>query len=239
MRSYGIVLHSVRYNDTQLIIDIFTESAGMVPVIVKIPRRGRQGAKACVWQPLSLVELVWEPRLNANLQKPTEISLWRPWRSLSIEPFKAAMSLFMSEFLYDALRREQENKPLFEFMVNALSWFDETDTHFVNFHIFFLLHLTRFLGFFPNVEDWQEGSYFDLESATFTFSCPSHIHFLHPHEAALVPKFLRMNLRSMQAVGLNREIRRRALNIVADFYRLHIPEFPEIRSLDVLAEVFA
>ncbi len=210
----------------------------MVPVIVKMPSRGRRGAKASMWQPLSLVELVWEPHLNANLQKPVEISLWRPWRSLSMEPYKASMSLFMSEFLYGALRKEQENRPLFEFLVNALSWFDESEAHFANFHIFFLLHITRFLGFFPNVEDWQEGSFFDLVSATFTCSCPSHIHYLHPQEAALVPKFLRMDLRTMQVVGLNRDIRRRVLTVIAEFYRLHIPEFPEIRSLDVLAEVF-
>jgi len=48
-----------------------------------------------------------------------------------------------------------------------------------------------------------------------------------------------MDLRSMRAVGLNGSIRRRALEVVTEFYRLHVPEFPVPRSIEVLAEVFA
>ncbi len=239
MQSYGIVLHSIRYSDTQIIVDIFTESAGVVPFLLRTGRTGRGGLKASLWQPLALVDLTWEHRLKANLQKPHELALWHPWRTLTSEPHKAAIGLYLSEFLHHALRHEQENKPLFNYLMNALTWFDESDEHYVNFHIVFLLHLTRFLGFLPNVEDWVEGSYFDLQTAMFTRTRPLHVHYLNPEEAILVPKFLRMDLRTMRAVGLNRFIRRRALEIVTEFYRLHIPEFPELRSLDILAEVFS
>ncbi len=237
--SYGIVLHSLRYGDNQLIVDVFTASSGVVPFLVRTSRNRRSGPKASAWQPLALVEVNWVHRPQSHLQKPRELTLWKPWRSLSSDPYKAAMSLFLSEFLFHALRKEQENPEMFDYLVNALSWFDEVDEHYVNFHIVLLLHLTRFLGFLPNVDDWHEGSYFDLEAASFASVRPTHKHYLEPEEASLVPKFLRMNLRSMQAVGLNHDIRRRALDIVTDYYRLHIPEFPELKSLDVLAEVFA
>lgn len=238
LRSHGIVLHSLRYGDHRIIVDIFTETTGVVAYIVPVSRNGKGGIKASAWQPLALVEVAWQPNVKTILQQPKELSLWQPWRTLTMEPRKTAMCLFLSEFLYHALHREQENRPLFGFLVNALSWFDERDDQFVNFHIVFLLHLTRFLGFLPNVEDWHEGYYFDLQSATFSRVRPFHIYYLDPEEAALVPKFLRMDLRSMRAVGLNRTLRHRALEIVTEFYRLHIPEFPESRSLEVLAEVF-
>lgn len=238
IRSHGIVLHSLRYGDTQVIVNIFTEMAGTVAFIVNQPRAGKRGVKASAWQPLSLVEVVWEPRASASLQKPKELTLWQPWQSLPFEPAKATVALFLGEFLGHALRSEQENAPLFAFMLNGLSWLDESEQHYANFHIVFLLHLTRFLGFLPNVDDWHEGSYFDLQGAMFTDIAPAHRHYLNPEESALVPKFLRMNIRSMQAVGLNRALRRRALEIVTEFYRLHIPEFPELKSLEVLAEVF-
>lgn len=238
MRSRGIVLNSVRYNDSHIIVSIFTEEAGLVSFFVTAARERRNGIKASAWQPLAFVEVMWEPRLNTYLQKPRELVLWRSWRSLAREPRKTAMCLFLSEFLHYALRGEQENKPMFAFIVDALLWFDENNGHFENFHIVFLLRLTRFLGFMPNANDWCDGYFFDLQTASFTRVRPYHNNILMPEEAAWVPKFMRMGLRSLRVVGLNRELRRRVLEIVTEFYRLHIPEFPETKSLDVLREVF-
>ncbi len=239
MRSRGIVLRSLRYSDSQMIVDIFTETSGTVSFIVRPSRKGRGATAAVAWQPLSLVEVTWEPRPRLSLQKPQELTLAHVWRSLPFEPSKTAMSLFLGEFLGHALHSEQANVVLFEYITNALTWFDESDEHYVNFHVVFLLHLTRFLGFLPNVDDWREGSYFDLVAATFTRTRPSHEHYLNKEESALVPKFLRMNIRSMRGVGLNGAMRRRALEITTAFYRLHIPEFPDLQSLSVLSEVFA
>ena len=162
MQSYGIVLHSLRYGDTRMIVDIFTESAGVVSFILPATRNRKGGMRAIAWQPLSLVEVIWEARPRTALQKPKSLVLWHPWRSLHIDPRKTAIGLYLSEVLHHALRREQENRPLFLFIVNALTWFDESERNYVNFHIVFLLHLTRFLGFLPNVEDWHEGDFFDL-----------------------------------------------------------------------------
>ena len=239
MHSRGIVLRSLRYGDSQVIVDIFTETMGTVSFIVRSSHKGRGAMASVAWQPLSLVEVTWDARPRLSLQKPRELSLYRPWRSLPFVPDKTAMCLFLGEFLGHALHAEQTNEALFEYIVNALTWFDESDEHYVNFHVVFLLHLTRFLGFMPNVEDWCEGSYFDLEAATFTRARPSHVHYLNPEESALVPKFLRMNIRSMRGVGLSGAMRRRALEITMAFYRLHIPEFPDLQSLSVLSEVFA
>lgn len=238
VHTHGLVLRAVRYGDSQVIVTVFTEAQGTVPFIVRRPRSGKGGSPSVLWQPLTLVEVVWDHQLRRSLQQPRELSLWQPWRSLPFDPYKAAMSLYLGEFLGYALRAESANVPLFDYVVNALSWFDESVQHYVNFHIVFLLHLTRFLGFQPNVDDWQEGSYFDLAAASFSMSRPLHTHYLEPAESSLVPKFLRMNIRSMQAVGLNGAMRRRALEIVTEFYRLHIPEFPAMKSLDVLAGLF-
>ena len=240
LTSHGIVLHTTRYNDTQVIVNVFTEQEGMLAYIVRMPRvRVRSGTRASGWQPLSLVEVSWTPQERRALQHPTSFNLWKPWTSIPFHPHKAAMALFLSEFLYYALRNESENASLFQFVLNSLSWFDESDDHFANFHVVFLLRLSRFLGFYPNVEDWHEGCYFDMMNATFTSLPPQHPHYIQPDEAVLVPKFMRMDMRKMRAVGLNGAVRRRALQLITDFYRLHIPEFPQLKSIDVLAEVFA
>lgn len=236
--SHGIVLRSLRYGDSHIIVSIFTEAAGTVDFILRSTSRSRSGVKASAWMPLSLVEVVWEPRQKAGLQNVRELTLWRPWRSIPFQPSKSAIALFLGEFLGHVLRKEPSDAQLFAFVTGSLEWLDESEAHFANFHIVFLTKLARFLGFMPNADEWHAGALFDLESATFVGAVPPHPYYLEATEAALVPKFLRMNLRSMQNVGLNGAMRRRALEIALLFYRLHIPELPELKSLAVLGDVF-
>ena len=238
MTSHGIVLHSVRYGDQQIILDVFTEAAGTVPFILRLPRNGRRGARASAWQPLTLVDVTWEARPRLNFQKPQELVLWQPWRDLPFEPMKATIGLFLSEMLHHSLHSEPENAALFGFIVSSLQWLDTAEDRYANFHIVFLLHLSRFLGFMPNVDDWEEGACFDLQSASFTRTRVTHPYYINITESTLVSKFLRMDYRTMKAVRLNGAMRRRALELIVLFYRLHIPEFPEVKSLEVLAEVF-
>lgn len=238
MHSHGIVLRSLRYGDQQVILNVFTETSGTVPFIVRLPRGGKQGMRASVWQPLALVDVIWEPRPRMNFQKPQEVVLWQPWRDLPFQPAKASIVLFLAECLSHALASEQENGALFDFLVSSLQWLDAAEDRYANFHVVFLLHLSLFLGFMPNDEDWAEGSFFDLQAASFVRARPAYPFYIEPAEAALVQKFLRMDYRSMRAVRLSGAARRRALELIILFYRLHIPEFPEIKSLGVLAEVF-
>jgi DNA repair protein RecO (recombination protein O) len=43
----------------------------------------------------------------------------------------------------------------------------------------------------------------------------------------------------MRFFAMNRLERGRYLEVLDEYYRLHVPEFPELKSLDVLKEVFA
>lgn len=238
--SHGVILHAFRYNDSQLIVNIYTEQAGMIPFFInRVRARKGRGVHASEWQPLSLVEVTWAATDRKALQRPAELSLWHPWRTIPFQPYKMTMALFLGEFLYYALRHEMQNPALFDYMTHSLAWLDESEEHYANFHVVFLLRLTRFLGFYPNVEHWHAGQFFDMQNATFTDQRPLHDQYIEPAEAALVPKFMRMDMRKMRAVGLNGAVRRRALELIVEFYRLHVAEFPDIKSLDILAEVFA
>ena len=72
------------------------------------------------------------------------------------------MALFLAEFLYRAIREEAENRPLFAYLQHSVIWLDECREGFANFHLVFLMRLSRFLGLYPNLEDYHTGDYFDL-----------------------------------------------------------------------------
>ena len=77
-----------------------------------------------------------------------------------------------------------------------------------------------------------------MVEACFVSSSPSRHAYLEPQEADLIPLFMRMNYDTMRFFAMNRLERGRYLEVLDEYYRLHVPEFPELKSLDVLKEVF-
>ena len=237
MRSEGIILNRIHYSDKADVVTVYTRQQGSVGFLVRLSSRGRTSGNAASLGVLSLVEMVWEER-GSGLQHPKEMSLAHSWSSLPFSPYKTAMGLLLAEFLYRALRSEQANEALFDYITNALLWLDEAEKGFANFHVVFLTHLTRYLGFQPNIGGWHDNSFFDLQTACFVDTPPAHNDWLTPDEARQLPLLLRVDVRSMSRLAWNRMWRRRALTVLARYYRLHIAEFPEVRSIEVLADVF-
>ena len=236
----GIVLHYNRYNDDSAIVDIFTQSRGSVSFLVRDRRNQRKSnIRATLLRPLNIVELVFDFRPSASLQRIQELHIAHCYTSLPYNPIKETVSLFLSEFLHNVLRNEVKNEDLFYYIFYSLQWFDTTTDGIANFHIAFLTRLTYYLGFWPNIDKKNTLPFFDLKDSIATETQPSHNFFLKGEEVAIMPKLLRMNVRNMHRFLLTRQQRNRILDILTLYYRLHVPEFRDLRSLAVLREVMA
>ena len=238
-KTLGIVLHTLKYNDTSLIADIYTEVVGRASFIVKIPRSRKAAVKPVLFQPLALVELEADFRPNASIYKITEAKSFYPFSSIPYDPYKSSIALFLAEFLYRAVREEAENRPLFAYLQHSIIWLDECRDNFANFHLVFLMRLSRFLGLYPNLEDYQKGDYFDMMNACVTPLRPQlHSSYILPEEASRLIMLMRMNYETMHLFAMNRAERTRCLTIMNEYYRLHLPDFPVLKSLEVLKELF-
>ena len=92
---------------------------------------------------------------------------------------------------------------------------------------------------YPNLEDYHTGDYFDLLNACFTSIRPQlHSSYINPEEAVRLRQLMRMNYETMHLFGMSRAERTRCLTIMNDYYRLHLPDFPALKSLEVLKELF-
>lgn len=238
-KTQGIVLRTLKYKDTSLIADIYTEVAGRLSFMIAIPRSRKAAVKSVLFQPLALVELEADFRPNATIYKVKEAKSLYPFATLPYDPYKSAIALFLSEFLYRAVREESENRPLFSYLYHSIIWLDECREGFANFHLVFLMRLSRFLGLYPNLEDYHAGDYFDLQNACFTALRPQfHSNYIAPEEAARLTRLMRMNYDTMHLFAMNRAERARCLSIINDYYSLHLPDFPQLKSLEVLKELF-
>ena len=235
-RTHGIVLRRVRYSDTGMIVDIFTASRGTVSFLVKGGRGGR--TRTNVLAPLAIVEVGFRWRQQRALQSLDDMHTAIPCPSLATDPVKMAVGMFLQEFLYHALKHEVASPPLYRYLAEGLVWLDRATDGLANFHLAFTIGLTQYLGLWPSTEDWHEGAIFDLKEGCMADQVPAHRFWLQAGDAARIPQITRMTFRSMRLFKMSRTQRNAILDVVTAYYRLHVPDFPELKSVEVLREIY-
>lgn len=237
-KTRALVLRAVKYGERGLIVDMLTEAHGRTSFMINIGKTQHSRMKKQLFQPLTMLDLEFDLRPNIRLQRLKDVRVRNPYASIPFDPYKLSISLFVAEFLLHATHDEQLNEPLFAYLEHSLQWLDGSSGHFANFHLVFMMRLSRFIGFFPNLEDYQEGCWFDLRNGEFTPQAPLHSDFVSPDEAAKIGLLMRMDYETMRLFHMSRAERNRCTEFILAYYRLHVPGFPQLRSLAVVQELF-
>lgn len=239
IKSSAIVLRARKYNDDGQVVDLFTEEEGRLSFFVRVSRSRRATVRHTLFQPLALLWVEWNHREGAQLQRLKSAQCAVPFSSLPYDPHKSAMALLIAEFLGHAVREEQDPHVLYMYVAGSVEWLDACRGGYSNFHLVFLLQLTRFLGFYPNACRLPEGSpYFDMLNSCFSGARPPHSHFLYPDDARWVPLLMRFRYETMHLLKLTGGMRSRLLGFINEYYSLHIPNFPQLKSLQVFRDLF-
>lgn len=233
----GIVLRTIKHNDNLMIADMLTQSHGRLSFLVPMSRSRRSGVRNVLFQPLSMLTFN-APVGKRGMSRLSEVQPYFLYSTIPYDVYKSAIALYLSEFLCAVLREEGKNEPLFAYLDYAFSWLDEAQEGYSDFHIVFLLQLTRFIGIFPNVEGARKGSYFDLAAGCITNDRPAHNLYLSPDDTMNFIELLGVGFDSIDRLSLNRKARREYLALINSYYSLHIPDFPLLRSAEVLRELF-
>lgn len=237
-RIKGVVLRVVKYKDTDVIVDMYTDVLGRASFAVRLPKRKTSGSGGAVWRPLSIVEFECDVRERVSLLRPRDVRVLYNYMDLPYNPFKSTVALFLSEFLCAVLRSEEGSAPLFLFLTGSLEWFDRSSEPCPDFHLVFLVRLSLFLGIYPNMEGYTRGDCFNLVSGCLCSARPAHTHFLGSSETGVMRLLLSADYSSASHLRFSRTARRRALDVLCEYYGLHVPGFPELKSLSVLESVF-
>lgn len=239
----GIILRTVKYGETSLIVTIFTEIFGLQSYLVNgVRTASKKGTpKAALLQPSAILELVAYHNEFKNLQRLKEFKWAALYQHIFSDVRKNAVALFMVELLTRCLKQPEPNAELFYFVEDALLHLDEADeTVTANFPLYFALHLAVFFGFRISDELSDEVQYLDLEEGRFVADQPQHTYYLQDKEAAAVSHILKiMQPDDLREVVLNQDMRRRMIHALEQYYALHIPDFGALRTLPVLRELMS
>lgn len=233
----AIVLHSFKLGESKMVVDLLTSSGGRLSCVAPMPKSSKSKIKKQFFQPMTILEIEYEQRQRTQLQRLIDARIAVAYMSLHTDPYKIAIALFIAEFLYHATRAEQHNPNLFAYVETSMRWLDGRIKSFANFHLVFMMRLTRFVGFFPNTDDYHKGDCFDMRQACFTSVMPLHTDCITGNDAERIVTLMRMNYDTMGLFKMSRHDRNSIVATILHYYALHIPNFPELRSLSVMREL--
>lgn len=234
IKTSAIVLYSVKYGDNGLIVRCYTQNSGIQSFILKNAFSGRN-KKNAVFLILNQIKLIYDEKKNSNLNYLKEAEAEFYYQSIYSNPIKTTITLFLGETLNAVLQEEEANLSLYEFLANALNEFDSKKTNYTDFHLWFLMNLTRFLGFFPNYSENHE--FFDLTNGISTQDFSSGF-VIEKEELLLFKNLIDLDFNSQEISKLNQIQRKKLLEILIRYYELHISDFRRPKSLEVLYSVF-
>lgn len=234
----GIVLRIVRYSDKSSIATIYTREFGRISYMIYGLSGKKSSLKSALFLPLSIIEITAIHLPGKDIQQLKDVRIEYALNSISNDPAKNAIALFLTELLFKTLKQPEADETVFDFIKQAIQLLNEIDKGMIaNFHLIFMMKLTRYLGFEPNRED-GEATYFDLLNGVFLKNKPIHIHFLNAEITRAFATILDSDFTKMESIDINRSKRNDLLNGLIEYYRLHMSDFYKLNSTAVLHELF-
>jgi DNA repair protein RecO (recombination protein O) len=237
IKTRGIVLRTVKYSETSLIVDIYTEGVGLRSYIISGVRTQRSKVAMGLLQVASLVDIV-AYNAEGKVNRIKEIHAAHVYAALPFDIRRSSIALFMAEVARRTIRESEENAELFTFLFDIFKFLDETNEHFSNLHLFFLLELSKHLGFCPHEDDYTEGSVFDLKMGIFTQNAVGHAHFLTEMKTKILTEILSTPWHQCHLLTLTREGRKQLIGEILTFYQFQLDNFPDIHSFKIFQEIF-
>ncbi|MBC7418788.1 MAG: DNA repair protein RecO [Pedobacter sp.] len=235
----GIVLKTTDYSDTSVVAQILTDKFGTQSYLINGVKRPKAKIKMNMLQPLHLLDMVVYHKSNDNLQRISELRPSPIFKSIPYDLLKISIVIFINEVLYKSIRQQVPDENLFDFIFNGISWLDETEKAGPNFHLSFLLKITRFLGFSPNEQQRKDQIYFDLQEGKFVSRVPIHANYLTELDAKPFILLYKTPIEKSSEIILPNVQRRVILDKILVYYQLHTASFGEIKSHKILEELFS
>ena len=218
-KTRGIVFRFTKYGETSIIVNIFTELFGLQSYIVNGVRSASAKNKIALYQPLTLLDLVVYHRENVNILRIKEVKCLHAYQTIQHDVKKSAIAMFLNEVVNKAVRDQSHTTELAGFLIDSFIALDRVSAA-ENFHLIFLLKLSRYLGFGPQTNEEVLDGW-----------------LLNPEEERVLKQLLLADFDTN--LTIHYASRRNVLDALLRFYAGHSENFGEMKSLGVLQEMFS
>lgn len=234
----GIVTNILKHSDRHNVITLFTRERGRIAMLSPAGNGKTARMRNAALMPLSVISADVNINSGRELQFLGRFQRELLWKDIYFNPVKSSIALFLSEFLNNYIRNSGADSHLWDFLIRAIEILDQERKHTANFHLGFLIEFMNYSGIRPDLTEWRNDVWFDLRGGTPTIFPPGHRDFLSIEETRLMPLLLRMNVDNASKFKFNSTQRSRLLLILIKYFGLHFPGMDNLKSPEILSEVF-
>ncbi len=238
-KTRGIVFKTTDYGESSVIVQVFTEKFGLQSYIINGARKPKAKIARNMLQPLHLLDMVVYHKNTGNVQRIKELKNSPQFQTIPYDVIKSSLAIFLNEVLYKALKQQAADESAFGFVFSAIEWLDHQTEGLANFHLLFLIQLTRYLGFYPDRYLAGQADYFDLKNGVFCRYKPRGVLYLSPPYTQKFASLLHCSFENIAQLKLNNDDRRYLLQKLLEYYSLHVEGFGNVRSHEVLEEILS
>lgn len=218
-KTQGVVFRYTQYGESSIIVNIFTSLFGLQSYIVNGVRSSSKN-KMALYQPLTLLDMVVYHKENASIMRIKETRCLYPYQHLNKDVRKSSIAMFINEMVNKCVKEESHATELCEFLIRSLVTLDQLQDRAENFHLTFLIQLSRYLGFGPqNISEVLGGR------------------LVSNDEEVILKELLDSDTSFLKPISSS--ARKNLLDALIRFYSSHIDGFGDARSVQVLHEVLS
>ena len=234
VKTQGIVLKTIKYQENHLIANVYTLAEGQKSFLIRGYFSTRARRRHSYFQPLSVIDLVFFQKENQSLHKVNESRVAYLHQSIQSDPVKLSLGLTIVEVFYDTVKEENPNHELFHFLKEIILSLDQSEKNLVHIFIYFLVRLSAYLGFLPlDNSDASPKVWLDIPHGRILPAKEK------PSQAAFVIRqFLQTDLNGAQQIYFERNVKREMIRSLFEYYRHHVTGFKYPQTLKVFAEIF-
>lgn len=234
----GLIIRTVKYGETSLVVSVFTSLFGLQQYMVKGIRTSKKSASfsASQFQVGNILELVVYHNEKNTLQHIKECKQPFYFEHLFADVTKNAVLLFMIELLQKCIKEPDTAPELYDFIEDVILGLDKASpTQTANLPLFFIVHLSHFFGFRLMDNYTTIETILDLREGQYVSQMPIHQMVITYPKSEVISQLLRvMQIEELDQIPLNKQLRNELLDACLQFYELHISPFGQMKSLPVI-----
>ena len=235
----GIVLSQFKYSESSLIVNVLTEEYGKMSFIINGVRKKKSKIPASYFQAFNILQIVYFESRKSELHRITEVNSDIVLNNIIFDIHKSAICMFLAEIVNITNQAHEKDEKLYLFLEQLIQYIDETKTSEVsNIHLWATLRLMQFNGISPENNYSISNQYFNPIEGNFCNDSRKNAQIFSIEYSIIIHKLLSSKIKLSSNIRIDRQSRNEILNLMIEYYRIHIDGFRKTKSLDILSLIF-